>query len=206
MGGNLSQSLPKPLPKDSGPPLMALSDDFLQPAFGTRWRVYRPASDASSRARIEAGALVIPGVGQGPQNCSPIVGGAGDHAYEISVDVELDGDIETGLLLFFDERLFLGMGHDGHTMTTYAGGRVSFWREPAPPARHLRMRIVNDGQIVTFFYSAATGPWTQHGLRFEVSAYNANVVDDLGSLRPALFAARGGAARFRSFRYRALAE
>jgi xylan 1,4-beta-xylosidase len=41
-------------------------------------------------------------------------------------------------------------------------------------------------------------------VRSEVSGYNANTVDDLLSLRPALFAAGSGAARFKDFRYRAL--
>jgi xylan 1,4-beta-xylosidase len=202
-GGDLSQPLPKPLPTEHGPAMMALSDDFIRPAFGTRWRVYRPASDALSRAHVDAGALVLPGIGDGPRDCSPVVGLAGDHAYEVSVDVHLEGGVEAGLLLFFNDRLFLGMGHNGRTMTTYAGGQVSFWREPAPATRHLRMRIVNDGQIVTFFYGTGSRGWTQHGLRFEVSGYNANVVEDLASLRPAVFAAKGGAARFRTFRYRA---
>jgi xylan 1,4-beta-xylosidase len=41
-------------------------------------------------------------------------------------------------------------------------------------------------------------------VRSEVSGYNANTVDDLASLRPAIFAAGVGKAIFRDFRYRAL--
>lgn len=203
-GGDLSKPLSKPTAGSEGPPMMALSDDFAEAALGTRWRVYRPASDAASRSRVAEGALIVPGIGQGPQDCSALLGRSGDHAYEVSVHVELEGDVEGGLLLFFDDRLFLGMGHDGRHMTTYGGGRVSFWREPAPATRHLRMRIVNDCQIVTFYYGTGESGWTRHGLCFEVSGYDANVVEDLASLRPALFAARGGVAKFREFRYRAL--
>ena len=59
-------------------------------------------------------------------------------------------------------------------------------------------------QIVTFFYSTDGAHWTRHGVRSEVSGYNANTVDDLAQLRPALFAAGKGEVRFRDFRYRAL--
>ena len=35
----------------------------------------------------------------------------GDRAYEISVEMELTGDVQGGLLLFFNDRLFFGMGY-----------------------------------------------------------------------------------------------
>ena len=203
-GGDLSQPMTKPLPNAPRAPAFELSDDFAVPAWGTRWRIYRPATDAPARAVLADGALVLRGIGNGPQDCSPVVGRSGDHAYEVSVDMELSDGVEAGLLLFFSHRLFLGMGYDGRHMTTYAGGRTSFWQEPVPASRHFKMRIVNDRQIVAFYYAASDGHWAQHALRFDVTGYNANVVEDLASLRPALFAAREGIVRFRHYRYRCL--
>ncbi len=205
-GGDLSRPLAKPRADSPPSSEFRLSDDFSRPAWGTRWRVYRPDSATYAAARITDGAMAIEGHGDGPRDCSPVVGSSGDHAYEVSVEMELEGGVEGGLLLFFDERLFLGMGYDGRSMSTYAGGRRSFWREPVPASPQLRLRILNDGQIVTFYYGLEPGRWTLHGLRFEVSGYNANVVEDLASLRPALFAARGGRARFRNFTYRGLRD
>lgn len=46
--------------------------------------------------------------------------------------------------------------------------------------------------------------WTRHAVRSEVSGYNANTMDELASLRPALYAAGTGQGVFRDFRYRAL--
>ena len=106
-------------------------------------------------------------------------------------------------MLFYNDRLFLGMGIDGSRMITYKGGKPSYWQEPAPQeTRHLR--IVNDRNIVSFYYSTDGLSWTRHEVRSEVSGYNANTVDDLASLRPALFAAGTGRVRFRNYRYRAL--
>jgi hypothetical protein len=42
------------------------------------------------------------------------------------------------------------------------------------------------------------------GVRMEVSGYHHNVAYDFLSLRPALYAAGAGEARFRDFRYQAL--
>ena len=97
------------------------------------------------------------------------------------------------------------MGVDGEKMVTYRGGKPSYWPEPAPPSRRMHLRIVNSHQIVTFYYGLDGRTWTRHGVRSEVSGYNANTIDDLLSLRPALFAAGDGGVRFRNFRYRALA-
>ncbi len=138
-------------------------------------------------------------------NCSPLTQLVGDHAYEISVQIEVIGEAQGGLLLFFNDRLFFGMGHDGAKMTTYRGGKPSYWREPAPVLRVLHLKIVNDRHIVTFYYSEDGIEWTRHGVRSETSGCNANTLDDLASFRPALFAAGNGAVRFRNFRYRALA-
>jgi xylan 1,4-beta-xylosidase len=96
------------------------------------------------------------------------------------------------------------MGHDGKALSTYRSGELSFWREPAPALRQLFLRIVNNEHIVTMYYSENGADWTRHGLRIETSGYNTNTIDDLLSLRPALFAVGKGEVRFRNFAYRAL--
>jgi xylan 1,4-beta-xylosidase len=195
------------LPKPPGAAVahgFARSDDFSVPSLGMRWSLYGSAPEEAGRVRYDGTSLVLAGKGTGPESCSPLTQNVGDRSYEFSVELELEGDVTGGLLLFFDDRLFLGMGIDGTRMTSYRGGKASYWPEPAPPTRHMHMRVVNKAQIVTFYYSLDGKDWTRHGVRSEVSGYNANTIDDLLSLRPALFAAGGGSARFRNFRYRAL--
>ena len=205
IGGDLSRTLAKPLGDTSPAKGVARSDDFSQAAFGTRWSFHAGGPDETRRARIESKSLVLAGKGTNPADCSPLTQQVGDHGYEVSVAMALDGEVQGGLLLFFDDRLYLGMGHDGTRMTSYRGGKASYWQEPAPAARGLHLKIVNDRHIVTMYYSVDGQVWTRHGVRSETSGYHANTVDDLLSLRPALFAAGKGTARFRDFRYRALA-
>uniref|UniRef100_UPI0035C9D115 family 43 glycosylhydrolase n=1 Tax=uncultured Sphingomonas sp. TaxID=158754 RepID=UPI0035C9D115 len=206
-GGDLSQPLPKPLSKPMGQAVahgMAHSDDFGSVALGKLWTLYASAPDEALRVQGERGALLLSGKGSSPKDCSPLTQQVGDRAFEVSVEVELIGNSQGGLLLFFNDRLFLGMGIDGERMTTYRGGKPAYWQEPAPKTDKLHMRIVNDHQIVTFYYSQDGTTWTRHGVRSEVSGYNANTIDDLLSLRPALFATDGGKVAFRNFQYRAL--
>ena len=175
------------------------------PRSGPEWAFYAPARTEAARVRFAGGALRLDGKGTDPSDASPLTVPAGDRAYEVEVTLaEVEPGARGGLLLFFNRALFLGMGWDGATMTTYSGGHRSHFAEPVAPSGTLHLRIRNDQHIVTFFHSADGVEWIRHGLRFETSGYHANTVSDLLSLRPALFAAGQGAVTFRDFRYRAV--
>lgn len=206
VGGDLSHPLPMPKGGAAAEPEHGLprSDDFRTNRIGTLWSRFASSPGDSDRAAVSAGRLTLQAQGTGPANGTVLTQQVGDQAYEVEVELELVGAATGGLLLLFDDRLFLGMGIDGQRMTTYRGGKVSYWPEPAPPARRMHLRIANDRQIVTFHYSLDGQTWTRHGVRSLVSGYNANTVDNLLSLRPALFASGEGQVVFRNFRYRAL--
>ncbi len=205
-GGDLSRPMPKPRGGTSQPHGMPRSDDFRTLALGARWVFHAPGENEAARATAGAGGLRLAARGTGPENSSPLTNTVGNRAYEVTVEVELEGEAVGGLLLFFSSRLFLGMAIDGKRMVTYGAGRVHHWREAAPPARRIWLRIENRDHIVTMFYSLDGAVWTRHGLRFETSGYNINtaVPGEGENLRPALFSAGMGAVRFRNFKYRAL--
>lgn len=205
MGGDLSEPRAKPRGGQRGPHGFALSDDFSSDRIGRQWSFHAPDTNELARLRYETGSLIIAGKGDSPANSSPLTCLVGDRAYEISVEMELSGAATGGLLLFYNERLYCGMGHDGRKMQTYRGGGTSFWPEPAPALRRLHLKISNDRHIVSMYYSADGVTWTRHGLRLETSGYNANTaVDSLLSLRPGLLSTGNGSVRFSGFRYRAL--
>ncbi|PZQ51070.1 MAG: xylan 1,4-beta-xylosidase [Novosphingobium pentaromativorans] len=204
MGGDLAKPLPSPRGGKAEAHGMAWSDDFTTPALGTRWRFYNQAPTEGARARIGDGVLELTAKGGGPNDASPLTHLTGDRAYECSVSLELQGEAQGGLLLFFNDRLFLGMGCDGERMISYRGGKASYWQEPVAKNRKIDLRIVNARNIVTMYHRVPGGEWIRHAVRSEVSGYHANTMDDLASLRPALFASGTGVARFRDYRYRAL--
>jgi xylan 1,4-beta-xylosidase len=206
-GGDLSKPLNKPkAAAQTKPQGLALSDDFQTLRMGSVWTFYRPAATEIQRIQHQPGHLLVQGKGMGPEDSSPLCVNVGDHAYEVSVDIELLGAAKGGLLLFYSRHLFCGMGFDGTRMSTYRGGAdAGFWREPAPTARRMQLKIVNDRHIVTLYYRAGDTPWQRHGLRMEVSGYHVNASDELTCLRPALMSAGTGDVVFRNFQYRALA-
>eukprot|EP01037_Dinobryon_pediforme_P012138 gene12138-12224_t len=198
-GGDLSRPLPMAQTALAGPPLL-LSDDFAADAIGTRWTLHLNAAPDATLARVHDGALVLRARGSAPGDATVLTQQIGERAYEISVTVELDEGAEGGLLLWFSDRLFLGIGHDGQRMITYGGGRAGYWREPAPATRRIHLRVTNDHHIVTYWWSLDGKAWNRHAVRAEASGCHANTMQDLSSLRPALYAARQGTVRFSAYR------
>jgi xylan 1,4-beta-xylosidase len=203
LGGDLGLALPMPTGKAGVASGLARSDDFSKPAFGTRWSFYGAAPDEIARARVAGGVLEMAAKGKSPADCSPLTQIVGDHAYEISVTLDIDEGAQGGLLLFYNDRLFVGLGHDGVRMTTWRGGHSSYWQEPAPTTRRIHLKIINDHHILTQYYSLDGKNWTRHAIRSETSGYQANTIDDLAQLRPALYACGTGKVRFSDYRFQA---
>ncbi|HXC55407.1 MAG TPA: family 43 glycosylhydrolase [Rhizomicrobium sp.] len=197
----------KPLPKPRGvrlPHGLALSDDFTRDAFGTRWSFYDPAPSERLRARLDNGALVLAGKGTAPRDSSPLACVAGDRAYVCEVEIEIGPGAGAGLILFYSRRLYAGLGFDANGLVLHRYGLERRQATPALSGNRLFLRLANDNHIVTLHHSVDGAAWTKFGVQMEVSGYHHNVAGDFLSLRPALYAAGSGEARFRNFRYAAL--
>lgn len=200
-GGTLAYPLPAPTRGNAptGQALSGLSAD----AIGKRLTFFAPQGDYRARATFRDGAMTLAGQGRGPADASPLLFVAGDRSYEVRVEVEVEPGTEAGLLLFYNEKLFCGLGLDGASLHAYRIGQQERW----PPggdttARRLHLRLVNDAQVATFFYGADGRNWRKER-SFDVAGYNHNVADGFLSLRPGLYAAGAGEATFRTLEYRA---
>jgi len=95
----------------------------------------------------------------------------------------------------------LGIGDKGLVMHRYGLQRA----RGGGAVRKLRLRLTNDRNILTIHTSDDSGrTWRKFDVQMEVSGYHHNVAYDFLSLRPALYAAGKGEARFSNFTYRAL--
>ena len=208
-GGDLSRPLRKPRAETAagerapvhGAPL---SDDFAGPALRPQWSFYDPGPDESQRLRFDGGALVMIGKGTQPHDCSPLTFVSGDLGYQFEVQVEVVGDAQAGVLLFYNRRLYCGLGFDAQRFTMHRYGLQRTRAKPEGAGRLLWLRVTNDHQVVTFHYSADGKAWTRFDVQMEVSGYHHNVAGDFLSLRPAIFVAGRGQAAFRALGFRAL--
>lgn len=203
MGGDLSRSLAKPRGgRDIGSGI-TLSGPLDAVSLGSRLAFFAPKGDYLSRIRFDDGALILKGQGKDVAESAPLALIAGDRSYEVTVDVDLDGAGQAGLLLFYNDKLFCGLGAEAGRLVAYKGGREQDYPPPGPgEGRHFSLRVVNDENVASFFVRSGDKPW-RRAISFEVSGYNHNMAGGFLSLRPALFASGEGEATFRDLTYRA---
>ena len=205
-GFDVAKPIPMPAGGTAVPNGFAYSDDFATNKVGIQWALFRADPAEDDRVRVENHELVMRASGTTPRDAHPLCFISGDHNYQIQVEVDSDPGATGGLLLFYSDRLFAGLGFSDKSLVEYGKGETSTFPKPAQIGRHyfLRLRLYHD--VMTMWYSPDGVHWTQHWMRFEVSGYNHNVVGGFLSLRPALFAGGSGFVRFRHFEYRALPE
>lgn len=204
-GGDLSQPITKPSGGEALPHGMALSDDFSGPlALGPKWNFFRPAPDEAARLRVQGGALYLTGKGSAPSSGSPLLLIAGDTSYQFECDIELAPGGTAGLVLFYDDKLYAGLGFDAERFVTHQYG-IERGRPANPHGARMRMRITNRQHIVSFHTSGDAGKtWQRFDRGMEVSGYHHNVRGGFLMLRPGLYASGPGEAKFRDFKFTAL--
>lgn len=203
-GYDVARPIPMPAGGEAVPHGLAFSDDFSTKKIGTQWSFFHPNGPLDERCRYENGAWVVKATGTSPKDCSPLSFVCGDHAYEIEVEVDCDDGATAGLLVFYSERLFAGLGFSKESMLEYSKGDTQAFPKQTPIGRHYFLRLRNDRHIVTLWHSSDGEHWAKHWMQFEVSGYHHNVAGGFLSLRPALMAAGSGEVRFRNFKYKAM--
>lgn len=203
-GGDLSQPTPKPKGGQALRHGQKLSDDFSTLALGTKWNFFRPAPDDRDRVRVRNGALLFDAKGKAPSDGAPLLLIAGDTGYRFECDIEIAPGGTAGLILFYDDELYCGLGFDERRFVTHQYG-IERGRPANRHGRRMRMRVTNDRHIVSYHTSGDDGrTWQRFDRGMEVSGYHHNVRGGFLMLRPGLYSAGQGTARFRDFRYTAL--
>lgn len=167
-----------------------------------QWGFADPGPDELERVRFD-NALVLTARGTAPKDSPPLTFIAPDQAYEVEVDIEIPPDGSAGILLFYDKQLYCGLSFNERAFVTHQYG-IERGRPLNPNGRRMRIRMKNDRHIVTFHTSPDGRTWTKFDRQMEVSGYHHNVRGGFMALRPALFAAGRGEARFQRLTYRAL--
>jgi xylan 1,4-beta-xylosidase len=202
-GGDLSQPIAKPRGGRPGPAAPPLSDDFSEDRIGTQWAFYKPEQNETERLEFVPGGLMLKGRGKTPADGGPLTCIVPDRSYEAEVSLDLIGQATGGLLLFYSDKAFVGLGFDGEALKVYQYAEDLNWARMPLQARSLRLRLTNLENIVSWSYSTDDGQtWRRHDTRMEVSGMHHNVFGGFLSLRIGLFATGDGAVRLRDFRYR----
>jgi xylan 1,4-beta-xylosidase len=205
-GSALSRPLPKPRGGRTSTAGFALSDDFSTQKLGVQWSFFNPGPDELRRVRFQDRSLVIKAKGSSAADCSPLTIIVGDRSYEASVILEPSGGTQAGLVLFYNERAFCGIGFSPEQMLTYNYAEEQRWMRQGVPTKSVHIKVTNRLNIVTFFYSHDGKNWTQHPWQMEVSGYQHNAFGGFLSLKVGIYCAGDGEVTVRRFDYKGLAS
>lgn len=204
-GGDLSKPMSKPAKGESGLAGFALSDDFSNDRLGVQWSFHDPRPDEMRRVGYGDHTLRLAGAGTSPIDSSPLACIVGDRSYQAEVTLELVGNGEGGLLLFYNHKAFAGIGFTAEELRVYQYAEEQVWARQKTAGRRVRIRMTNDRNVVTFHHSRDEGrTWTRLDTRMEVSGLHHNVFGGFLSLKIGIYSAGNGAVTLSDFAYRAL--
>ena len=207
LGGDLSRPMVKPKGGRRGPMRPALSDDFTRDRFGLQWAFHDPRREDAGRETYAPEGLVLAASGASPADSSPLTCAVGDRSYEAEISLDLMGEAEAGLLLFYNHKAFVGLGFTPATIKVWQYAEEQSWARIPHAGCALRLRITNHANVVTWHYSYDEGAnWKRLDTRMEVSGIHHNVFGGFLALKLAIYAAGAGQVRLRDFRYRALSQ
>jgi xylan 1,4-beta-xylosidase len=202
-GGDLGKPLPMPKGGEAVPHGLALSDEFSTNKFGTQWAFHDPSADEMKRVRYGKDSMELVGEGDSPASSSPLTCIVPDRAYQVEVTMELIGEVEGALLLYYNPKAFVGLGFTGEKAKTYQYATTEEWASVPLKGRRVRARITNDRNVITYHYSLDEGAtWKVHPTRMEVAGLNHNVFGGFLSLRVGICSMGTGSIRLSRFVYR----
>ena len=161
-GSDVAGPIPVPPGGSAVPPGFAFSDDFRTNKIGMQWSFFRSYEPIAGRYRYETNALVLKATGSSPKDCSLLTFVSGDQAYEMEVEIDRDDATTAGLLLLYSDRLFVGLGFSKDKMIEYGKGDIAEFPKQMPIGRHYFLRLRNNHNIVTTWYSPDGEHWRKH--------------------------------------------
>lgn len=194
----VSATLPKADTKE--PCGMNLCDDFKSSQLGLQWTFWKEY--APKAVKISDKALHLKAKGRTPEDGRLLLTTAENKCYEVSVGVTAAKGLTAGLVLFYNEKAFVGLSSDGQIFTLYypQGKKVTVKNEIG---KSFFVKLLNQGNNVTVSVSKdGQKKWINLAENIDVSSLNHNNYHGFYALRPALLSAGKGTAAFRHFVYR----
>jgi xylan 1,4-beta-xylosidase len=203
-GTDPAKPLRRPTASEHGAHAFPLSDDFTKSKLGTQWSFCDASDGDLKRARFDQDGLLLKADGSSPADSAPLCFVAPDQAYSIEVGFESSKKATAGLVLFYSRRLYSGWAFGEKHLILHRYGQERLQDKPEEVGRQGFLRLVNDRNTVTMYYSVDGKTWKRQDPRLDVAGYQHNTVGEFLSLRPALYAAGDGEVRFKTFKYTAL--
>lgn len=192
------------LPAPAGNKVMSnpgLSDDFAHDELGLQWQFFKRFKP--ERVHLDGGQLILKGDGKNFADSSPLLVNSADRRYEVQVEFSLSKGATGGLCLYYNEAGNMHLEVNEKSFSVYNRGRRKI-SVPNELGTHGYLRILNDENEISFYFSADAENWERVERSIESSGFNHNVFGEFLSLRAGLFAFGKEEVSYDNFVYRKL--
>lgn len=170
---------------------------------GKEWKGWQDGH--VNRFSVKDKVIKMKGQGDNPASSSPLMFVAPDRNYEMSAKFEIEENAEAGLVLYYNENFFVGLGCDKD--------RVNCWRRGQRRSKggnHLGkifwLKLRFEDQAVTGYMSKDGKEWSQMQWGLDVSGYNHNTLSGFLSILPGIYCYGKGNVNVSHFHYQGLPQ
>ncbi|MFB6342054.1 family 43 glycosylhydrolase [Saccharicrinis sp. FJH62] len=176
----------------------SLSDNFSADEPGLQWQFYKDFDP--DRIKVKNGKLVMSAKGRSFDDTTPFLVNASDRKYEVTVEYNLIGDAISGLCLYYNKEGNMRIEVSKTRFTVYNRQNAKI-REPNTLGNHGYLKILNDENEISFYFSGDGQIWTKVERSIDATGFNHNVFGGFMSLRPGIYSYGTGDTTFDNFTY-----
>lgn len=176
----------------------ALSDNFESDKLRLQWQFFKYFKP--ERIELRAGKLIFKAEGNSFENSAPLLVIPGDKRYEVEVEYQIEDGVEAGLCLFYNEAASIRFGASKENLSVIVPKNGNSIKKN-PIGNREFLRLINEDNEVSFYYSGDGRSWTKIPRGLEVSGFNHNIFGGFFSLRVGLYAFGNGKVEFDNFTY-----
>lgn len=180
---------------------MVLLDDFRGSMFGLQWVFFNLVQDEYCWLGFSGNGLVLQGKGSMLCDVLLLIIIVGDWVYQFEVEMEIVFGVVGGVLLFYSDWLYVGVGSNGELFIMYCYGEECFVRLVLGRGGWLWLWVINNCYIVIFYFSIDGYIWQKYLVQMEVFGYYYNVVGRFLVLKLVLYVVGDGVVIFCNFCY-----
>lgn len=162
----------------------------------------------SDRFQLLSDKIIIQGKGNSPKEASPLLARTSAHKYEVEACIELKGaNTSAGLVAYYNENYHFGFGFNHDQVLRYRRGQVNRAVSQCPEANKtgkMWLRLRNDENVLSAWYSADGKKWNKYPWAFDISGVHHNTVSGFLFVRPGIYAGGEGEVEITDFTLRCI--
>lgn len=158
------------------------------------------------RFSVQDNSLTLRARGESPgTDSNPLVFNAGEHAYSVSLRVRKTPDAHAGLICYYDNRAFVGVGVDGSGVVRYRYGETNPWAQvTVKDPTDFYLKLINRHHAVTVFVGDDGTDWRKLQTGFYIESFEHNMLFGSKACLPGVFVSGAGEATFSDVRFEVL--